>query len=41
MLDYNPVVELATAVVTFAAAVVGLFQAREQRPRRKKKNRKR
>lgn len=40
MSEITSFVELATAVVTLAAAVVGLIiQACAQRPRRKKKNR--
>ena len=42
MSEITSFVELATAVVTLAAAVVSLIiQARAQRPRRKKKNRRR
>ena len=42
MSEITSFVELATAVVAFATAVVGLIiQARAQRPRRKKKTRRR
>ena len=41
MSEFTPYVELATMIVGFATAVVGLMQARAQRPRRKKKNRRR
>ena len=41
MNEITQLLDLATAVVVLLTAVVGLIQARAQRPRRKKKNRRR